>query len=192
MRIEFLMNLTPLIGKFENGAMTGAFGYLFNCLAHQCNSSMYDPNDPATHISAPQGSPVQCNTSMEGCLATVRAALGCESAPGQGGCTGVGETRSYVLTGGNPITQYRPSEDVIINGTSPGHVFHDGYVIRWISVDGTGNVRVWSAGYGTNSSPFMSFMNRSLGNLLFSTLGHTNRDTVQTCLRWGKGAAACQ
>ena len=94
-----------------------------------------------------------------------------------------------MLTGDNPITQYRPSPDLIINGTSPGHVFHDGYIVRWLGVDAAGNVSVWTAGLGTNSSAFMADQNRRLGTMIFSTIGANNANSVRYCL---EGKASCR
>ena len=86
------------------------------------------------------------------------------SAPGQSGCTPIGHTK-YDLTGvfsPNPITQFRPNEDLLINGTSRNHMFYDGYVVSWIATDSIGNVSIWSAGYGTNTSTMNAVMNKTL------------------------------
>ena len=170
-------------GKFADGAVTGAFGYMFNCVAHKCNTGMYDLDDPKSHISEPQSSPSLCNVSTDGCLQAARTELGCNSAPGQSGCTNIGEEKSYTLTGGNPITQYRVSADMIINGTSQGHTFHDGAVVRWLSVNAAGNVSIWTAGYGTNTSELKAFVNSRVGAGLFNNLGIDNARGVRSCLK---------
>jgi hypothetical protein len=169
-------------GKFENGAVTAAFGYLFNCLASQCNTSMYDRNDPATHFSAAQASPVACNISVEACFSVTADVMACNSGPGQPGCTPKGVDTEYALKSYvslNKITQYRYSDSLLVNGTSPGHVFHDGYVVRWIEIDSLGDVRIWSAGYGTNYSRVHAWINENRGNALFRDIGVQNAAEVQ-------------
>ncbi len=181
-------------GNFANGAVTAAFGYMFNCLASRCNSTDYDLDDTSSHISKPLQSPVLCNVSTPQCIETARAVLGCQSAPGQFGCTGVGEERPYNLTGfpdPNPITQYRPSLDMIINGTSKGHMFHDGYVVRWLATDQAGNVTIWTAGAGTNSSPAMAALNTYLGKKLFVSIGTDNADLVKKCIPFHQRGQRC-
>ena len=118
-----------------------------------------------------------------------RFVMGCQSAIGQAGCTNVvGEEKAYVLPGvttlrqGNPITQYRASEDLIINGTSPGHELHDGYVVRWLSVSNAGNVSVWTACVGVNSSGAMQMFNQYGGAALFRGIGMQNAITVRRML----------
>lgn len=173
-------------GRFADGARAGAFGYLFNCVAHKCNAADYDANDSRTHTSAPQSTGTICNLSTEGCLSAVRTEMSCRSAPGQIGCTGVGQEASYDLTGltsKNPITQYRVNEDMLINGTSPGHVLHDGYVVRWVSVDPVGNVSIWTAGYGTNTHFVTRWANQFGGPTLFSGIGSRNKLKVQCQLK---------
>lgn len=169
-------------GKFSNGATTAAFGYLFNCLAHKCSSADYDVDDPRTHLSAPQSTGVICNISTSGCLAAVQNEMSCYSAPGQGGCTAVGAEEKYDLSGvssANPITQYRVNGGMLINGTSPGHVFNDGYVVRWVAIDSLGDVAIWSAGYGTNTGIGTRWANQIGGPMLFSKIGFQNKIHVQ-------------
>jgi hypothetical protein len=166
-------------GKFANGAVTGAYGYLFNCVAHQCNAADYDPRDPNYHSYGPFASPVTCNVSQGGCLEAARLEMSCNSAPGQAGCTGVGEEKGYNLRGNNPITQYRQSPDMLVNGTSPSHSLHDGYVVRWLSVDAAGDVRIWTAGIGVNSNYARSVVNQYGGAALFRAKGAENALNVR-------------
>jgi RHS repeat-associated protein len=173
-------------GKFANGAQTGAFGYLYNCAAHKCTSTDYDPKDPRTHFSAPQSTGTICNLQTDGCLSAVQTEMGCYSAPGQSGCTSVGQEKSYDLTGvtsANPITQYRVNDNMLINGTSPSHIFNDGYVVRWVAVDSIGNVAIWSAGYGTNSGSITRWANQIGGPMLFNDIGVQNKVKVQCNLK---------
>jgi RHS repeat-associated protein len=176
-------------GSFMDGAQTAAYGYLFNCLAHKCNAADYDMNDPRSHMSPAQASPELCAASASGCMDAARRVIGCASAPGQPGCTAVGQEREIRLTSppgvDNVITQYRPNSDMIINGTSPSHMLHDGYVVRWLAVNAAGNVQIWTAGIGTNSGRFMSYLNQSLGSQLFYTIGHDNAQQVRYCMKYG-------
>lgn len=173
-------------GKFANGAKTAAYGYIFNCLASKCSGSDYDSRDSNTHFSAPQSSGIICNLSTDGCLQAVRAEISCNSAPGQVGCTPVGQDVPYILNGGNPITQFRPNEDLLINGTDANHIFNDGYVVRWIAIDSLGNVNIWTAGYGTNITGLGRFFdlaarwaNQIGGQELFRQKGNENRINIQ-------------
>lgn len=119
-------------------------------------------------------------------MGAARHVLGCQSAPGQSGCTGVGQETSYLLPGvtnsRNPITQYRASPDLIINGTSPGHELHDGYVVRWLSVNAAGTVNVWTMGIGVNSNAGMRMFNQYGGEVLFRGVGVQNSLTVKRLL----------
>jgi hypothetical protein len=123
-------------------------------------------------------------------MSAARQVMGCQSAIGQSGCTNtVGQEKAYVLPGvttpidGNPITQYRASPDLIINGTSPGHELHDGYVVRWLSINAAGTVSVWTAGVGVNSSVGMRTFNQYGGEALFRGIGVQNAVTVRNILK---------
>jgi RHS repeat-associated protein len=69
-------------GSFVDGAQTAAYGYIFNCLAHKCNSADYDLKDPRSHFSAPESSPTLCNVSSADCLGFAQSVLACDSALG--------------------------------------------------------------------------------------------------------------
>ena len=171
-------------GKFENGAITGAFGYLFNCVAHKCYADDYAGKSPG-HTYGPFASDVACNVSTAGCLAAAQMELGCNSAPGQSACTPVGAEKSYSLAGvssSNPITQYRPNADLIINGTSPGHVLHDGYVVRWLDVNAAGNVRIWTYGLGVNTGYGTAIFNDVSGSVIFRNKGAENVSNIRNRL----------
>ena len=165
-------------GKFENGATTAAFGYLFNCLAHKCNGADYGSEKSGFHEYGPMEQQL-CNESQSGCMAAARQQLMCNSAPGQASCASPGRLVENNLSGGNPVTQYAVSSDMIINGTSPGHVFHDGYVVRWLSVNAAGDVSVWTYGRGNNSGLFTQIGNQVGGSLIFLNKGMENRRAVQ-------------
>ncbi len=168
-------------GKFGNGASTAAFAYLFNCLAHECNGADYKGKEPG-HEYGPFASPVTCNVSNPGCLGATQREIACNSAPGQGGCVPLGRQVSSDLRGGNPITQYRPNDDIIINGTSDGHRYHDGYVVRWSSVDAAGDVRIWTYGIGVNTGSYMARENAVTGQMLFRAIGVKNALNVRNAL----------
>jgi RHS repeat-associated protein len=169
-------------GRFADGAKMAGVGYLFNCLASRCSGADYKDKSPG-HENLPYSSPEVCNVSTDGCMAVARTELACFSAPGQSACNGVG--RGDVHTGvlfGNAITQYMPSENLIINGTSPGHRYHDGYIVRWIGVDPNGGVRIWTYGIGTNSSGYMALENQFGGWLLFEFIGVQNAINIRRSL----------
>jgi hypothetical protein len=131
-----------------------------------------------------------CNTSDPNCLIAAQAVLGCQSAIGQSGCTGiVGQQADYVLpratqdgVSGNPITQYRASQNMIINGTSVGHELHDGYVVRWIATDSAGDVRIWTYGRGVNASANYRRFNYYGGKAIFHGIGVLNAVSVKSVL----------
>jgi hypothetical protein len=124
--------------------------------------------------------------------------MGCNSAPGQSSCTFAASSKGpplehhLELSGiprPNPITQYRPNADILINGTSDGHIFHDGYVIRWIAVDSLNNVRIWTSGAGINTATSVDLINRALGQVnytlgkkLFENKGKENVKNVRSKL----------
>lgn len=84
------------------------------------------------------------------------------------------------LSGGNPITQYRPNVDMVINGTSDGHRYHDGYVVRWTSVNAAGDVRIWTYGIGVNTSTQRAVENQVASRLLFEKIGIENAINVRS------------
>ena len=169
-------------GKFDNGATTAAFGYLFNCLASKCNANDYKGKSPG-HEYGPFASPVLCNESTAGCMPAAQNALGCNSAPGQPACVPLGVDVAGSLSGANPVTQFRPNENMIINGTTDGHRYHDGMVMRWIGNDPNGDVRIWTYGIGINNSPYKAKENQVGGRLLFEKIGIENRFDVQKSLK---------
>lgn len=160
-------------------AVTGIVKYLFNCLAHVCNGANYKGKEPG-HEYGPFASPVTCNVSDPGCLTATQREMACNSAPGQGGCVPFGKEVTSNLSGGNPITQYRPNVDMVINGTSDGHRYHDGYVVRWTSVNAAGDVRIWTYGIGVNTSTQRAVENQVASRLLFEKIGIENAINVRS------------
>lgn len=147
--------------------------YLFNCLAHKCNGADYESKNPNFHEYGPFASSI-CDTAAAGCIDAARQQLLCNSAPGQGQCAVVGQTILQGLSGGNPITQYAPNGDMVINGTSPGHVFDDGYVVRWLSVNDAGIAQIWTYGRGVNTGFPTSVANQYGGSAIFKLIGLRN------------------
>lgn len=94
------------------------------------------------------------------------------------------------LTGGNAITQYlSPNGQVVINGTEANqHMFDNGYVMRWVSTDAKGDVRILTYGEGVNATWFgipggvMGVINSTFGVPLFQLLGAQNQQSVQSVL----------
>jgi len=169
-------------GKFANGAATAAFGYMFNCVAHKCNVADYGSKDSNFHEYGPFPSSV-CDTAKLGCLDAARQQLQCASAPGQGSCAVVGTELSQGLTGGNSITQYAPNRDMVINGTSPGHLLHDGYVVRWLSVNNAGIAQIWTYGRGVNTNFLTTFGNQYGGEAIFKYIGIRNSAEANKAIR---------
>jgi len=109
----------------------------------------------------------------------------CNSAPGQGQCASVGATVEQNLTGGNKITQYAMTTNIVINGTSPGHLFEDGYVMRSLMIDSNNNVFIRTFGEGVNvpqgfaSAGLMGWLNKTMGIPLFERVGLNNQINVR-------------
>ncbi len=175
-------------GSYDDGAgllNQDSPGMTKVCEAKHCSGSSYDEGSPFYHAYGPIENGL-CNTAQRGCMDASRLVLGCQSAPGQAGCTNVGEQRNYSLPGittdSNPITQYRVNPDVIINGTGAGHELHDGYVVRWLSVNGAGDVSVSTVGIGVNRSGSARMFNQYGGDLVFRGVGMQNSLTVKRIL----------
>jgi len=109
----------------------------------------------------------------------------CNSAPGQGKCASIGVTVEQNLTGGNQITQYAMTTNIVINGTSPGHMFYDGYVMRSLMIDSNNNVLIRTFGEGVNlprgpaSAGFMGWLNKPMDAPLFMNIGVNNQINVR-------------
>jgi RHS repeat-associated protein len=133
-------------GKFANGAVTGAFGYLFNASLHQ----NYDPRDPNYHFF--QFTNTICSTAEEGCTAqNVFDSLKSFTAPGQ-------IFSAYTLGRvdvpfAGPITQYVDDANLTVyNVTAEGHIFDPGQVQRSVisSPDGSISIQTTGEGIGPN------------------------------------------
>jgi hypothetical protein len=72
---------------------------------------------------------------------------------------------------------------MIINGTSEGHRYHDGMVVRWLGVDQAGAVRIWTYGIGINSSTYVGVENQLLGRALFEKIGIENALNVRRAVK---------
>jgi RHS repeat-associated protein len=135
-------------GKFANGATTAAYGYIFNCLASKCFATDYPKEKRFFHEYT--YSTDMCSENDSGCRPFVQQILSCASAPGQSSCITPGAPDKLgILWGGNPVSQYMPNENMIINGSDPSHWLADGYVVRWIGVT-NGIVQIWTYGIGVN------------------------------------------
>jgi hypothetical protein len=71
--------------KFANGAVTGAFQYLINCVASKCNAGDY-LGKKRGHAYEPFSSPVLCYESNHKCIPAAIREMACHSAKGQPGC----------------------------------------------------------------------------------------------------------
>jgi len=93
-----------------------------NCNAHDCLTQKWDKNSPGYHHYEVE-SPILCNVAEAGCMAAVKHELLTNSAPGQKDPAKVGEVVKQNLTGNNDITQYAPSDTMVVNGIDSGHNF---------------------------------------------------------------------
>jgi hypothetical protein len=174
-------------GRFQDGAFSAGLGYVLNCLASRCLQQTWNQNAPGYHRYSVD-SPILCNTSETGCLAAVEQQQLCNSAPGQRGCAIIGKDVRQNLTGNNPITQYAMTRDIVINGTSIGHLFDDGYVLRTRMINENGDVFIRTIGegvnfnYGVATAREMGWLNQRLGTKMFERIGIENHLNVRESL----------
>jgi hypothetical protein len=147
----------------------------------------WNQNAPGYHRYSVD-SPILCNTGETGCLAAVEKQQLCNSAPGQGTCAIVGKDVDLTLTGNNRITQYAMTRDIVINGTSLGHLFDDGYVLRTRMINENGDVFIRTIGegvnfnYGVATAREMGWLNQRLGAKMFERIGIENHLNVRESL----------
>ncbi|MFN5994070.1 MAG: RHS repeat-associated core domain-containing protein, partial [Betaproteobacteria bacterium] len=174
-------------GRFQDGAFSAGLGYVLNCLASRCLQQTWNQNAPGYHRYSVD-SPILCNTGETGCLAAVEKQQLCNSAPGQGTCAIVGKDVDLTLTGNNRITQYAMTRDIVINGTSLGHLFDDGYVLRTRMINENGDVFIRTIGegvnfnYGVATAREMGWLNQRLGAKMFERIGIENHLNVRESL----------
>jgi hypothetical protein len=149
-------------GKFANGAITGAFGYLFN---------FFGENEHEYAYRAPI-----CATSEPGCYAgAVFDGLLRSAYPGQPDGTIVqdGDPGTvWGIEGGNPIrTIVEPERMSITNITEWEHSFCCGYVTRTV-VEDNGWIYIDTYGWGANRNMWWAGWNwvAGYGGFLPSTL----------------------
>jgi filamentous hemagglutinin len=194
-------SIGALIGD-SAGAVSAFNAVVNNCNAHDCLTQKWDKDSPGYHHYEVK-SPALCNVSESGCMEAVQHELLCNSAPGQSQCAVVGQVVNQNLTGNNGITQYAPSTNMVVNGTNDGHLFNDGYVVRTINVDASGNVSIMTQGEGVNnaqiayiplpnaplikvpvtiSAQTMAGANIILGYAIFYNIGTTNLNNIKSSL----------
>lgn len=140
-------------GKFANGAITGAFGYLFNSLAHSYSyrEQVCQSADPA------------CTT------ANAWNALKHNAYPGQDPSTAVENGGHYYVMGSQSEGAITVSVDeadmTIVNQTLPTHIFCCGQVVLQIIGTDSG-VDLSISGSGSNTNLFTWGLNYA-GSLMF-------------------------
>jgi RHS repeat-associated protein len=130
-------------GKFANGAVTGAFGYMFNASLHQG----YNPNDPNYHYY--QFSNEICSASEDGCTSqNVFDSLKSYAAPGQ--LSPAVSLGSVYAPGAGFVKQYVDADNLTVtNVTSEGHMFDPGQVKRSVVSSPDGSISIITTGEGT-------------------------------------------
>lgn len=176
-----------------------------NCLAHDCLSIKWDEHAPGYHKYTLETPPL-CNVAEAGCMAAVQAELLRYSAPYENPESleplkiGV-QVRDVELVGNNFVSQYAPNANVVINGTRGDHLFDNGYIMREIKVDISGNVTIFTTGEGVNNplpvatalvSPVLLSpavrtylaveINQSFGRLIFHSVGIENLNHIKAAL----------
>jgi len=145
-------------GKFENGAITGAFGYLYNAFSHAysyavaiCSMSA-DPN---------------CTLDL------VWQGLLRNAYPGQVSGVVTNNGKSYVASLFPIYTMVDPDDLEVTNVVLPGHIFYspddpqpNGSVSLQVVQNGD-EIDVDIAGHGTNPSAFNAWLNTEAGNYGF-------------------------
>lgn len=186
-----LVGISTSVGALVGnaGAAAGALNAAVNnCNAHECLTQKWDKSSAGYHHYQVE-SPKLCNVVEAGCMEAVQHELLSNSAPGQIKPAIVGQVVAQSLTGGNGITQYAPSANMIVNGTNDNHIFNDGYVVRTINVDISGNVTIVTQGEGVNTSTIPGFspgtmakLNSALGYAIFYDRGIQNLSNVKDAL----------
>jgi len=146
-------------GKFENGATTAAFGYLFNELRHQ--TSEYQRGEPhgsglgsGTHWYDVEN--FACSTANGACTTAAVDSL-IKQYPAPAACAITSDCfpvktgdESFALPVGS--VTHTVSASLVINQTLPSHLLHDGMVMR-SAVEQNGAIYVRSLGFGTGRFP---------------------------------------
>ena len=157
-------------GKFANGAVTGAFQYLFNDALHG-DPRHYDPSDPNYHHFDFTES--LCSFGEDGCtVPAAKDALLLFAGPGQDVPAFAGHTltaQDPIWTGlsAGPIIQSVSADGLsVTNATLPGHMFDAGYITRSLVITDDG-ISIRTVGEGTGADPEL---NAILGPAAFQWL----------------------
>ena len=141
-------------GKFANGALTGAFGYLFNCGLHPgtcLSGKAKDSFFSGDRFHSYEELSFICNMNQAGCTReAIFDRLREFPTPGnpiQGGVN----TNDVTSFGGWKIRHVVDSSNfAVFNITEPGqHGFDPGYVYRNVQVDSQANVYIQTYGEGS-------------------------------------------
>jgi hypothetical protein len=154
-------------GKFANGAVTAAFGYLFNWFGRDWHEYGH-----RTWI---------CGTTEVGCSKeTVFDGLLRNAYPGQPEGMIIPDTGAPgTVIGGNPVWTSVDRENLsITNVTREGHDFCCGYVNRSVVEDG-GNIYIDTYGSGSNRNIFWAGMNWAAGHVGFTARDMAIRSYVR-------------
>jgi hypothetical protein len=163
-------------GRFENGAITAAFGYLFNEAADRLVDKALDQTPrhfySSDFVVGPDSDPASWEAGSH--------AIHSWNAPHWPGGLEVGETRVVNLWGGNPVRQVSYGPYLVTNQTLDGHVYHPGagqyggMVTRSVASDSQGNVRVYTIGYGSNPTQINAINNMIFGWTIFQGVNAVN------------------
>lgn len=161
-------------GKFGNGAVTGAFAYLFNCGMHPgtCKSGQFS-GDPNGHEV--ESISTICHTSDPNCtrqavfergLVHCPIPAACFDSPVQSGQVASIPTPFYGVNKVQFVVD--PENFGVFNITVPGqHMWDPGYVYRNVQLSSAGYVTIVSYGAGNGSGRLanMAFYNARLWNV---------------------------
>jgi hypothetical protein len=152
-------------GKFENGAVTAAYGYLFNELAHRYQV----------------GGTRLCYANQTGCtMSNALKVVDAASTPIVGGLLNDAPQAGFNnLLVNNPIDHYVDEKNFTITNTAlPGHDFYPGTVVHslsmqadsrwsWSSFSFTPVDAIYLTTVGTGTGAYPS-LNNAVGSMLFN------------------------
>jgi RHS repeat-associated protein len=142
----------------------------------------YSPNKPGWH-DYPVGPTMVCPAD---CTAEMMAdQLARYSVPGQNPAIPVEHLQTYPVYdpnfgfyAGDVVVTISADGLTITNTTLPGHIFHDGVVVRTVSPNDDGSWSVTTHGYGNNINPGYNYVNETFGPEVFATMDERMRANI--------------
>lgn len=178
--------MAGLLDLFEDtGGLLDGGGDDAGLLGSPRRRSAYSPEAPGWHDYM-AGPTLICPSAL-GCTAPeIADQLARFGVPGRDPARPVADgERSFVWHPDLPIpaghVTSRITDDglTITNTTEPGHVFHDGHIMRWATQTPEGDWYVTTRGTGNNRYPLMQPLNTWQGPPIFRSLDERLRENIR-------------